>query len=72
MIQKVTFNLFEAIKHPSNNKPCFKVEVIEQEANHNMQHLATYSPLEKSLKNAVDCLTNENEKDLVACLEDLE
>ena len=34
--QKVTFNIFEAIKHPSNNKPCFKVEVIEQKANHAM------------------------------------
>ena len=22
--QKLTFNLFEAIKHPSNNKTCFK------------------------------------------------
>ncbi|KAH1202510.1 hypothetical protein GmHk_17G048961 [Glycine max] len=31
--QKSTFNLFEAIKHPSNNKICFKVEEIEQKAN---------------------------------------
>ena len=29
--QKATFNLFEAIKHPSDNKTCFKVEAIEQE-----------------------------------------
>ena len=70
--QKVTFNLFEAIKHPSNNKPYFKVEVIEQEADHSMQHLATHSPLEKALINAVDCPTNEKEKDLEACLENLE
>jgi len=27
--QKVTFDPFEAIKHPNNNKPCFKVEVIK-------------------------------------------
>jgi len=37
-----------------------------------MQHLATHSPLEKALINTVNCLTNEEEKDLEACLEDLE
>jgi len=31
--QKVTFNLFEGIKHPSDSKTCFKVEEIEQKAN---------------------------------------
>ncbi|XP_006575891.1 uncharacterized protein LOC114373491 [Glycine soja] len=70
--QKVTFNLFEAIKHPSTNKPCFRVEAVKQEPDHAMQHLTTRSPLEKALINAVDCLTNEEEKDLEACLEDLE
>ena len=33
--------------------------------------LTTHSPLEKALINVVDCLTNEEEKDLRACLEDL-
>ena len=37
--QKVTFNLFEVIKHPSDNKTCFKVEPIEQEADLDGQHL---------------------------------
>ena len=70
--QKVTFNLFEAIKHPNNNKSCFKVEAFEQEVDHAMQHLTTHSPLEKALIYALDCLTNDEEKDLEACLEDLE
>jgi len=29
--QKVTFNLFKAMKHPSDSKACFRVEAIEQE-----------------------------------------
>jgi len=29
---KATFNLFDTIKYPSDNKTCFKVEAIEQEA----------------------------------------
>jgi len=48
------------------------VKAIEQEANHTMQHLATHSPLEKALINVVDCLTNKEERDLEAYLEDLE
>jgi len=28
---KVTFNLFDAIKHPNDRKACFKVEAVEQE-----------------------------------------
>ncbi|XP_006577496.1 uncharacterized protein LOC114404955 [Glycine soja] len=29
--QKVTFNLFEPMKHPSHSKTCFRVEAIEHE-----------------------------------------
>jgi len=70
--QKVTFNLFEAIKHPSDNKAFFKVETTEQEANIVVQSLTFHSPLERALTNAIDCLANEEEKDLRACLEDLD
>ena len=66
--QKVTFKLFETIKHPNDNKPCFKVEAIEQEVDLAVQHLTTHSSLEKTLINAVECLTNEEEKDLEASL----
>ena len=37
--QKVILNLFEAIKHPNDNKTCFKVEEIEQEADLVGRHL---------------------------------
>ena len=37
--QKATFNLFEAIKHLSDNKTCFKVEAIEQEVDLAGKHL---------------------------------
>ena len=65
--QKVTFNLFEAIKHANDNKTCFKVETVEQEANIVVQSLTFHSPLERALINAIDCLTKEEEKDLRAC-----
>ena len=37
--QKTTFNLFEAIKHPSDNKTYFKMEAIEQEDDLAGRHL---------------------------------
>ena len=70
--QKVTINLFEVIKHPSDNKACFKVETSEQKANMVVQGMTSHSPLEKKLINAIGCLTKEEEKDLRACLEDLD
>ena len=70
--QKVTFNLFEAMKHLSDSKTCFKVEVVEQEADLAMRCFTVHSPLEKALMNAIECLTNEEEKDLRSCLQDLD
>ena len=70
--QKVTFNLFEAIKHPSDSKTCFKVEAVEQEADLVVQRFTIHSPFEKALMNAIDFLTNEEDQDLRACLEDLD
>ena len=29
--QKVTFNLFDAMKHPSDHNACFKVEKVNHE-----------------------------------------
>jgi len=69
--KKVTFNLFEEIKYPNDHKACLKVETIEQEANMVVQNMASHSPLEKTLMNAIDCLTKE-ERDLKACLEVLD
>ena len=68
--QKVTFNLFDAIKHPNDHKACFKVEAVEQEVAMVVQNMTSHSPLEKALINVVDCLTKEEEKDLRNCLED--
>jgi len=68
--QKVTLNLFEAIKYPEEDRRCFKVEEVNKE---DVSALSiTQISLEKALINAVDCLTNEEEKDLRACLEDID
>ena len=48
------------------------MEAVEQEANLVVQSLTFHSPLERAFMNVIDCLTKEKEKDLKACLEDLD
>ena len=57
--QKVTFNLFYAIKHPNNHKACFKVEAIEHEVAMVVEGMTSQSSLEKALTNAFECLSKE-------------
>jgi len=70
--QKVTFNLFYAIKHPNDHRACFKVEAVEHEVAMVVQGMTSQSLLEKSLINVIDCLTKKEEKDLRKCLEELD
>ena len=70
--QKVTFNLFDTIKHPNDHKACFKMEPVEHEVAMVVQGMASQSLLEKALNNAVECLTKEEEKELKKCLEVLD
>ena len=70
--QKVTFNLFDAIKHPSDHKACFKMEAIEHEVTMVARAIVLQSPLEKALTNVVECLTKEEENELQKCIEELD
>ncbi|XP_014626151.1 uncharacterized protein [Glycine max] len=68
--QKVTFNLFEAIKYLEEDRRCFKVEEVDKEDTNALS--TTQTSLEKALIYVIDCLTSEEEKDLRVCLEDLD
>ena len=70
--QKVTFNLFDTIKHPNDHRACFKVEAVKHGVAMVVQGMTSQSLLEKALINAIDCLTKEEEKDLRKCLEELD
>ena len=49
--QKITFKLFEAIKHPSDHKACFRIEKVEHEIDMVARAMVMQSPLEKALTN---------------------
>jgi len=68
--QKITFDLFKAMKYPQEGWKCFRVEEIDKE---DVSILKTpQTLLEKAMVNVLDCLTSEEEEDLKAFLEDLD
>ena len=54
--QKISFNLFEAIKHPDMSDACFEEEEEEQEITLSASTMVLQSPLEKELDHVIDYL----------------
>ena len=70
--QKVSFDLFEAMKHPNDKKTCFDLDKVEQEIELAAIAMALHSPLEKALINHVECLTKEKECEVQTCIKELD
>jgi len=70
--QKISFDLFEAMKHSNYEKACFYVEKVEREIELAATAMVLQSPLEKALNNHVECLTKEEEEEVQACIEELD
>jgi len=70
--QKVSFDLFEAMKHPNDKKACFDPDKVEQEIELAAIARVLHSPLEKALINHVECLTKEEEHEVQTCIKELD
>ena len=70
--QNVTFDLFDAMKHPGDHKACFKMDKVEQEIDMVAKAMVMQTPLEKVLTNTLECLTVEEVKEVQSCLKELE
>ena len=68
--QNVTFDLFDAMKHPSDHKACFKMDKVEQEIDMVAKAMVMQTPLEKVLTNTLECLTAKEEKEVQSCLKE--
>ena len=47
--QKVSFDLFEAMKNPNDKKTCFDLDKVEQEIELAATTMVLHSPLEKNI-----------------------
>ena len=70
--QKISFDLFEAMKHSSDQKACFDVDKVEREIELAATAMVLQSPLEKALNNHAECLTKEEEDELKVCIKELD
>ena len=61
--QKISFDLFEAMKHSNMGDACFEEEEVEQEIASSASTMILQFPLEKEPKNVVDCLVCDEEPD---------
>jgi len=43
--EKVSFNVFEAMKHPKDTKSCFRINVIKEECGQKMKNLSSHDVL---------------------------
>ena len=61
--QKISFDLFEAIKHSDMGDACFEEEEVEQEIALSASTMVLQFPLEKEPGYIVDCLVCDEELD---------
>ena len=69
--QKVSFDLFEAVKHPHDQKTCFDLDMVKQEIESTAVAMVLHSLLERALVNHVECLTKEEELEVQTCIQEL-
>ncbi|XP_058725862.1 uncharacterized protein LOC131597169 [Vicia villosa] len=70
--EEVTFNLFEAMKHPKDKHHTFRVDATEEEIEEVANQVHISSPLERSLIGAYNALSEIEEKEMEAFLNELE
>ncbi|XP_058784877.1 uncharacterized protein LOC131659743 [Vicia villosa] len=70
--EKVCFDLFEAMKHPSDNGDCFRIDATEEVIMQVESQIHLFNPLEKTLTKALDVLNEDEEKEIEECLRDLD
>jgi hypothetical protein len=70
--EEVTFNLWEAMKHPNDKGACFKIDVTEKVIMEAKKQVYRPSPLEQVLTDAVNDLNPDIEREIDDCLKELD
>nr|KYP46524.1 hypothetical protein KK1_031873 [Cajanus cajan] len=69
---EVNFDVFEAMKHPSDKAGCFRVDVIDELCLEAQRNFSVATPLEKALMSVVSEINDEEEREIQKCLEELD
>jgi len=52
--EEVSFDIFEAMKHPSGAKECFKMDVLDEICDEQKKRICASEPLMKALTNSIE------------------
>jgi len=69
--EEVSFDVFEAMKHPSGARECFRVDVLDEICTEQQTRLCTSEPLMKALSNNLEELNEWEEEEVKECWEKL-
>jgi len=69
--EEVSFDVFEAMKHPSGTKDCFRVDVLDEIYTEQQTRLCTSEPLIKALTSNIEELNEWAEEEVKRCWEEL-
>ena len=69
--QKISFNLFEAMKHPDDGEDWFEAKISEHEMELTASAMILQTPGEKEFEYVTECLVNEDGGRMLACIEEL-
>src|SRR3954468_22040227 len=70
--EEVCFNLFDAMKQPKDKNDCFRMDVTEASVEEVASQIHLSNPLERSLVDSFNVLTQEEEKEIELFLKELE
>jgi hypothetical protein len=70
--EEVSFNLWEAMKHPKEKDSCFKLDATEEAILDVRKQAHSPSSLEQALTDAFEELDSDKEKEIEECLKELD
>ena len=70
--EQVVFNIFEAIKHRTENPQCYRIDVVDEIVEDNSREPQPTQPMEKTLVNSIEGCDKDEDLEVKECVKQLE
>jgi hypothetical protein len=69
--EQVVFNIFEAIKHRTENPQCYRVDVVEEIVEDNSREPQPTQPMERAIVNSIESYEHDEDLEVKECITQL-